>query len=104
MSAMSRQMLEVMQRRGELLAKIASQREQIAATGMRWKAPLEIADKGIAVVRFLRSNPVLVAAAVAIFATRRRGVIATATIGWKMWRRYNSAKLFSAKLASQLRH
>lgn len=97
-------MLDVMQRRGELLAKIASQREQIAAAGMRWKAPLEIADKGLAVVRFLRANPVLVAAAIAIFAMRRRGVIATVAVGWRVWRRYNSAKSFSAKLASQLRH
>lgn len=97
-------MLDVMQRRGELLAKIASQRKQIATTGMRWKAPLEIADKGIAVVRFLRSNPVLVAVAAAIFATRRRGVGATVAAGWRLWRLYNSAKSFSAQLASQLRH
>lgn len=104
MPAMNKQMLGVMQRRGELLAKIAAQREQIAEAGMRWKTPLEIADKGLAVVRFLRSNPVLVAATVAALAIRRRGVTAALASGWRIWRLYKSARSFSARMASQLRH
>ncbi|HEU0282750.1 MAG TPA: YqjK-like family protein, partial [Gallionella sp.] len=64
---MNKQMLEVMQRRGELLARIASQREQVAEIGARWQAPLTLADQGLAAMRFLRSNPVLVAGVAALF-------------------------------------
>lgn len=101
---MNEQMFAVMQRRGELLARIATQREQAAVTAMRWQAPLAFADKGLAAVRFLRSNRVLVAAAVAILVIRRRGVTGIVTAGWRMWRLYKSAISFSAKIASYSRH
>lgn len=98
---MNKQMLAVMQRRGELLARIATQREQVAATAMRWQAPLALADKGLAAIRFLRSNPVLVAAAVAVIAIRRRNVAGMLAGGWRIWRWYKSAKSFSEKITSQ---
>jgi len=97
---MDEQMLAVRQRRGELLARIAAQREQVAETAMRWEAPLAFADKGLVVVRFLRSNPVLVAAAVAILVIRRRGVTGMLTAGWRMWRLYRSAISLSGKMGS----
>lgn len=101
---MNKQMLAVMRRRGELQARIAAQREQVAATAMRWQAPLALANKGLAAVRFLRSNPVLVAAAVAVIAIRRRNVAGMLAAGWRMWRWYKSAMSFSAKMASRLRY
>lgn len=101
---MNKQMLAVMQRRGELLARIAMQREQVAETAMRWQAPLAFADKGLAAVRFLCSNPLLVAAVVAILAIRRRGVAGMLASGWRIWRLYKSAMSFSAKIASYSRH
>jgi len=101
---MSKQMSALMQRRGELLARIAAQREQVAGIGMRWQAPLALADKGLAVVRFLRSKPVLVAAAVALFVIRRRGMTGIAMTGWRVWKLYKSAKTLSVNIASQLRH
>ena len=101
---MNKQMLEVMQRRGELLARIAMQRKQVAEIGMHWQAPLALADKGVAAVRYLRSKPVIVAVAVAIFAIRRRGAAGIVTTGWRVWRLYKSAKSFSAKTASHFRH
>ena len=101
---MNKQMFALMQRRGELLAKIAAQREQVAVTAIRWQAPLAFADKGLATMRFLRSNPVLVAAAVAILVIRRRGATGLVTAGWRMWRLYKSAMSFSAKIASYSRH
>lgn len=104
MSAMNKRMLAVMQRRGELLARIAAQREQVAATAMRWQTPLAFADKGLVVGRFLRSNPVLVAVAVAVLVVRRRGMSGMVTTGWRMWRLYKSARSFSEKIASRLRN
>lgn len=94
---MNEQMLAVMRRRGELLARIAAQREQVAVTAMRWQGPLALADKGLAAVRFMRSNPVIVAVAVAVLMIRRRGVTGMLTTGWRMWRLYKSAISFSVK-------
>lgn len=99
---MNRQMLEVMQRRGELLARIASQREQAAQIGARWETPLAFADKCLAAVRFLRSRPALVAGVVALFVVRRHGLIGLARGGWRVWQGYRYFVAFSAKLSSRL--
>lgn len=98
---MNRQMLEVMQRRGELLARIASQREQAAQIGARWETPLAFADRCRAAVRFLRSRPALVAGVAALFIVRRRGLIGLARGGWRVWRGYRYFVAFSAKLSSR---
>jgi len=98
---MNKQMLEVMQRRGELLARITSQREQMAEIGTRWQAPLAIADQGLAAMRFLRSNPVLVAGVAALFVIRRRGVVGLVTGVWRVWKGYRYFTAFSAKLPSR---
>ena len=98
---MNRQMLEVMQRRGKLLAKIALQREQVTQIGAHWQAPLALADQGLAVVRFLRSRPALVAGVVALFIIRRRGLMGLARGGWLVWKGYRYFATFSAKLSSR---
>ena len=95
---MNKQLFSVMQRRGELLAKIAVQREQIAEAGTHWQVPLSIADRGLTVLRFLRSKPMLVAGAVAVFVIRRRGMTGLISTGWRMWRLYKSATTISANL------
>ena len=92
-------MLDVKQRRSELLAKIASQREQVAQIGTRWQAPLALADQGLAIVRFLRSKPVLVAGVVALFIIRRRGLVGLARSGLLVWKGYRYFATFSAKLS-----
>lgn len=99
---MNRRMLEVMQRRGELLARIASQREQVAQIGARWETPLAFADKCLAAVRFLRSRPALVASVAALFVIRRRGLIGLARSGVLMWKGYRYFVALSAKLSSRL--
>lgn len=95
-------MNEVMQRRGELLARIAAQRGQVAEIGARWQAPLALADQGLAVVRFLRANPVLVAGVVALVVVRRRGVLGMVKGGWRVWRGYRYLSTAAAKLSSRL--
>lgn len=98
---MNSQMLAVMQRRSELLARIAAQREQMTEAGARWQAPLELADQGLAVVRFLRSHPVLVAGVVALFVIRRRGMAGLVKGGWRMWKGYRYLTALSKKLSSR---
>ncbi|OGS95871.1 MAG: hypothetical protein A3K04_01490 [Gallionellales bacterium RBG_16_56_9] len=95
-------MLEVMQRRGDLLARIAAQREQVAEIGTRWQTPLALADRGLAAVCFLRSNPVLVAGVAALLVIRRRGVVGLVKGVWRAWRGYRYFTAVSEKLSSRL--
>ena len=98
---MNEQMREVMQRRGELLARIAAQREQVAQIGARWQAPLALADQGLTVVRFLRSRPVLVAGVAALLIIRKRGVMGLARYGMLAWKGYRYFAAFSEKKSSR---
>ncbi|HXU94474.1 MAG TPA: YqjK family protein [Gallionella sp.] len=98
---MNEQLLEVMQRRGELLAKIDGQREQVAQIGARWQAPLALADQGLVVLRSLRFRPVLVVGVVALLLWRRRSLAGLAQTGWKLWKGYRSLSALSAKLSSR---
>lgn len=99
---MSKRMIELMQKRGELLAKIVAQRGQVTEMGTRLQAPLAIADQGLAVMRFVRSNPVLVAGVAALFVIRRRGMVGLMRGVWRVWKGYRYFTALSAKLASRL--
>lgn len=99
---MNKQMALVMQRRGELLARISAQREQVAVLGARWQAPLALADQGLAVVRYLRARPVLVVGVVALLIIRRRGLVGLARSGWMAWKGYRYFTELSAKLSAKL--
>jgi hypothetical protein len=88
-----------MQRRGELLARIATQREQVAGIGARWQAPLALADRGLAAVRFVRSHPVPVAGVAALFVVRRRGVVGLLKGGWRVWKGYRFLAALSKKIS-----
>lgn len=90
---------DVMQRRRELLARIAAQREQVAELGARLQAPLAFADRGLAVARFLRSNPVLTAGVfgLAVF-FRRRGILGAVQGAWRLWKKYRYLGAIAAGL------
>ncbi|HZW24557.1 MAG TPA: YqjK-like family protein [Gallionella sp.] len=94
---MNEQILAVMQRRSELLAQIDTQREQVAQAGARWQAPLALADQGLAVLRFMRSRPVLVACVAALVVWRRRGAVGVARMGWRAWKGYRYLMGLAAK-------
>lgn len=98
MLTMGDRMSVVMRRRGELLARIAVQRGEIAEYGVRWQAPLALADQGLAVVRYLRVHPALVTAAVVVVVLRRRGVLGLIRGGWRIWQGYRYITMISAKL------
>lgn len=97
---MNKRMMVVMQRRGALLARIATQREQVASIGRRWRTPLALADRVLTLAHFLRSKPMLVVSMAAIIAIRRRGVTGIVTAVWPIWKLYKAAVSFSAKIAS----
>lgn len=60
MSAMDR----IRQRRAELIARAAHQRDDIAAALGALRAPLSVADKGVAAVTYVKNNPGIAAAAI----------------------------------------
>ena len=101
---MNKQMLALMQKRGELLAQIQMQRGQLSEIGQQWQAPLALADQGIAAWRWLRANPLLAACATAtIFLVRRRGLGGVVNTGWRAWKLYRMAGSWLAT-ASQFAH
>jgi len=94
-------MSELMQTRGELLARIAVQREQMSEIEAEWRAPLAVADQGVVAVRFLRRHPWLVAGVVAVFVIRRRSVAGLAWGVWRAWKGFRDFTSISAKLSSR---
>lgn len=80
------------QRRIELLARIDAQRGQLAEFATSWKGQLALADRGMAIVRFLRAHPLLVAgvSAVVVVRNRRRlaGLASAALMIRKILRNY----------------
>lgn len=96
---MNKQMHEVMQRRGNLLARIASQREHVSQIGARLETPLAFADNCLGAVRFLRARPILVASVTTLLINRRRGLIGLARGGWRLWKGYSYYVALSAKFS-----
>ena len=95
-------MSELMQSRGELLARIASQREQMIEIGSELQGPLALADEGLDAVRFLRRHPLLVAGAVLLLVIRRRGVAGLVGGIWGVWKGYRYFTSLSAKLLTRV--
>lgn len=95
---MNKHMIEVMQRRNELVAKIASQRGQVAEIGRRLQTPLALADQGLSIARFMRAHPALVGGVAALLIARRRGVTGLLKGGWRAWKAYRYLAALAAKL------
>jgi len=91
----------LMQSRGELLARISSQREQMIEIGSELQGPLAIVDEGLDAVRFLRRHPLLVAGAILVVVMRRRGVAGLVGGIWGVWKGYRYFAYLSEKLLSR---
>ena len=89
----------LMQRRGELLGRIAAQREQLTEFGARFSSPMGLLDKGRGVVSYLYSHPLLAAAGVALVVLRRRSLLGMAGGVWSLWKVYLTASKLSQSLA-----
>lgn len=85
---MRNELIRVRQRREELLAKIDTQRDELSKMGGYLKFPLEVADRGLLVARYIRSQPLLVSGVVALVIVYRHGLPGLWKRGWRMWRGY----------------
>jgi hypothetical protein len=97
---MNDQIFTVMQHRSKLLARIAMQRGQMAEIEAHLRAPLAVADRGMAVVRYFRFHPLLVAGLMAIILIRPRSSAAGLMWGaWRVWKSYREFTSISEKLS-----
>lgn len=98
---MNENMLELMERREKILERISLQRGQLAQIGSEMRGHLWLADKGMAIARFLRFHPLLVAGMAALFLVRRRTVADIVWVGWLVWKVIRDLTSISAKLISR---
>jgi hypothetical protein len=98
---MNEKMIELMERRDKLLARVAVQRDELADIGLQLHSPLSLVDKGVAVARFLRFHPLLIAGVAALFLIRRRNVADMIWVGWSAWKVIRDLTSISAKLISR---
>lgn len=92
-------LIEITRRRERLVARAAAQRAAIAGTLRELQPPISIVDGGLAVVRFFRAHPVLLAAvSAAVLALRPRGLLWVVGRGLTVWRVWRAVSALSARL------
>ena len=92
-------LIELARRKERLIARAAAQRAAIAATIREWRVPIAVADQAFGIVRFFRSHPVLLAAAVAaVTALRGRTLAGLAGRGYTAWRIWRTVSTWSARI------
>ena len=81
---------ELRDRRARLVARAAVERERISVQLQAWEAPLALADRSFAAVRYVRRHPQWIVAAVVLLAVLRpRRALTWARnglIAWRAWR------------------
>ncbi len=68
---MNKKLSRLAERREHLVAQAAAQRMTLAQNLAPWRAPLALADHGVAAFRYIRRSPVLSVGAVLIIAALR---------------------------------
>jgi hypothetical protein len=83
---MNKKLTRLAERRNQLVAQAAAQRTALAHDLEPWRARLALADQGIAVIRYVKRHPALLAgAALLIAALRPRRVGTWLQRGWVAW-------------------
>ncbi len=92
-------LIELARRKERLIARAGVQRAAIAGTFRRWQKPIDVADRALAVVRFFREHPLLLATVVAAAAAlRRRNLAGWIGRGYAAWRAFRAFSAWSSKL------
>jgi hypothetical protein len=81
--------IDIMVRRERLLGQCAAQRDDLAVLAQQLAGPLQVADRVLAGVHYLRRHPVVLGGAVALFAViQRRNLWRWVRRGFVAWRAY----------------
>lgn len=85
------EMIETMRERERLLARCGAQRAELTALVRRYDGPLKVADRAVAVVKYLRAHPLVLGAATALLVViQRRGWWGWLRRGFVLWRAYRA--------------
>ena len=85
--------IDIMVKRERLLARCATQRDDLTLLAQQLEGPLKVADRAVAAVHYLRRHPVVLGAAVALLAAiERRRLWIWARRGFVVWRTYRSLR------------
>jgi len=84
---MSSKLTRLAERREHLVAQAAAQRTALAQNIEPWRAPLALADRGVAALRYIRRHPaLLVGATFMIAALRQKRAARGLSRAWVVWR------------------
>jgi hypothetical protein len=84
---------EIRARRELLLARSALQRDTLALLVQQWRAPFELADRGVRIARYAREHPGALLAAIAVLvALAPKRALRWAGSALALWRGYRSAR------------
>ena len=95
-----RRLAQIHARRERLLARSAAQRDELALLLVPLRGPFSVADRGIAVVQYVRGHPglVVIAAAVFVLLSPRRA-FRWARRAFTVWRGYRWAARTLSEIA-----
>ncbi len=94
---------DIRQRRSELLARAAVERERLWAQLAAWERPVAMLDRGVRAVRRLRAHPEWAFAAACILVLLRpRGALLWVRRGFAAWRLWRWASLRVRNVAGSL--
>ena len=84
---MNPKLTELAEQRAALVARAEAQRAELSQALSSWRGPLKVVDQGWAVVRYLRSNPMLLGGVAAfLIALRPWRLVKWLPPRWLMWR------------------
>lgn len=82
-------LIDIMVKRERLLAQCAAQRDDLALLAQQLHGPLQVADRVITGVNYLRRHPLVAGIAVVLFAViERRNLLQWVQRGFVVWRTY----------------
>ena len=86
---MNAKLNKLVERRGRLISRAASQRVALTEALAPWHTPLTIVDQGLSVVRYLRQHPLLLGGMLAsALVMRPKRMIGLLRSGWFIWRAF----------------
>jgi hypothetical protein len=84
---MNRKLIRLAERRERLVTVAAEQRVALAQNFEPWRGPLELADRGLTALRYIKSHPEWLLGVVVLVAALRPGRVGKwLGRGWVTWR------------------
>jgi len=95
-------LIEFARHKERLIARAEQQRTVISASVLRLRKAISIVDRGLAIARYLKAHPIVVAIAVSAAAVvGRRNLLRWAGRGWVAWRFWRSASRWTRQFGAR---